>query len=56
MVAIRIIIDYSVSDRFCSQCIVCLLSSFYGLYWSLCENNYESCLDSTKLNDLSLSY
>ena len=35
MVVIQIITDCSVFDRFCFQCIVCLLSSFYGLYCSI---------------------
>ena len=35
MVAIQIITDCSVFDRFCFQCIVCLFSSFYGLYYSI---------------------
>ena len=35
MVAVQIITDYSVSDRFCFHCIVCLFSSFYGLYFSI---------------------
>ena len=35
MVAVQIITDCSVSDRFCFQCIVCLFSSFYGLYCSI---------------------
>ena len=35
MVVVQIITDYSVFDRFYFQCIVCLFSSFYGLYCSI---------------------
>ena len=32
MVILQIITDCSIFDRFCFWCIVCLFSSFYGLY------------------------
>jgi hypothetical protein len=65
MVFDQIITDCSVFDRFCFRCIVCLIHSFYGLLvnincgndivqQALCEDNYESCLESTKVNDLSI--
>ena len=64
MVGVHIIIDCSVSDRFCFHCIVCLFSSFYGLYGSkeIVEMIWYSrnCVrtvmnlvfDSTEVNDL----
>jgi len=35
MVGVQITTDCSVFDSFCFQCIVCLFSSFYGLYCSV---------------------
>ena len=35
MVGVQITTGSSVFDRFCFQCIVCLFTSFYGLYCSI---------------------
>jgi len=64
MVGVQIITYCSVSDRFCFHCIVCLFSSFYGLYFSIyivemfwysrhCVRKIMNLVfDSTKVNGL----
>ena len=64
MFSVQIITDCSVSDRFCFHRIVCLFSSFYGLYFSIqivemiwysrhCVRTIMNLVfDSTKVNGL----